>query len=144
MFRRMQAFAKRGYLAVSIDVRYHGSRQITKLDYQEALIQAWKDGKTRPFLLDTVYDLIRLLDHLEGRPDVDASRIGMTGISLGGMLTWLTAVCDERIAVTVPMIGVQNFEWAIHNNKWHDRVATISAVFNEAASSMGRPSVDSQ
>jgi dienelactone hydrolase len=43
------------------------------------------------------------------RPDVDAARIGMTGVSLGGMHTWLTAAVDERVAVAAPMIGVQHF-----------------------------------
>lgn len=43
------------------------------------------------------------------RPDVDAGRIGMTGVSLGGMHTWLAAAADERVAVAAPMIGVQFF-----------------------------------
>lgn len=31
----------------------------------------------------------------------------MTGISLGGMHTWLAAAADERVAAAAPMIGVQ-------------------------------------
>ena len=48
-----------------------------------------------------------LLDYLESRPDVDSRRIGMTGVSLGGMHTWLTASLDPRVGVAAPMIGVQ-------------------------------------
>lgn len=33
----------------------------------------------------------------------------MTGVSLGGMHTWLTAAADVRVAVAAPMIGVQHF-----------------------------------
>jgi PhoPQ-activated pathogenicity-related protein len=33
----------------------------------------------------------------------------MTGVSLGGMHTWLAAAADERVAVAAPMIGVQFF-----------------------------------
>lgn len=40
---------------------------------------------------------------------MDAARIGMTGVSLGGMHTWLAAAADERVAVAAPMIGVQFF-----------------------------------
>lgn len=46
---------------------------------------------------------------LLNRPDVDAARIGVTGISLGGMHSWLLAAADERIAAAAPMIGVQHF-----------------------------------
>lgn len=54
-----------------------------------------------------MWDLTILLDYLETRPDVDSSRIGMTGISLGGMHSWLTMALDDRVAVAAPMIGVQ-------------------------------------
>lgn len=40
---------------------------------------------------------------------MDAARIGMTGVSLGGMHTWLAAAADERVAAAAPMIGVQYF-----------------------------------
>jgi hypothetical protein len=36
-----------------------------------------------PFMYDTVWDLMRVLDFLETRTDVDTSRVGATGISLG-------------------------------------------------------------
>ncbi len=49
----------------------------------------------------------RLLDYLETRPDVDAARIGVTGVSLGGMHSWLLAAVDHRAAAAAPMIGVQ-------------------------------------
>ena len=49
----------------------------------------------------------RLLDYLETRADVDAARIGVTGVSLGGMHAWLLAAVDERVAAAAPMIGVQ-------------------------------------
>ena len=71
------------------------------------LCRAWKEGPEHPFLLDNVWDILILLDYLESRPDVDASRMGMTGLSLGGMHTWLTAALDDRVAVAAPMIGVQ-------------------------------------
>ena len=36
-------------------------------------------------------------------------RVGMTGVSLGGMHTFLAAAADERVAAAAPMIGVQGF-----------------------------------
>jgi dipeptidyl aminopeptidase/acylaminoacyl peptidase len=49
-----------------------------------------------PLLHPQPRDLIHLLDILEARPDVDAARIGMGGISLGGMLTWWVPATAAR------------------------------------------------
>ncbi len=42
-------------------------------------VRAWRDGLERPFLIDTVWDLLHLVDYLVTRPDVDPGRIGITG-----------------------------------------------------------------
>ena len=67
------------------------------------------EGRARaPFLAgQRLGHHVMLLDYLDARPDVDSARIGMTGLSLGGMHTWLAAALDDRVAVAAPMIGVQ-------------------------------------
>lgn len=49
-----------------------------------------------------VWNGMRALDYLQTRPEVDASRIGATGISGGGVMTWYLAAADERIRVAAP------------------------------------------
>ena len=50
---------------------------------------------------ERLWDLIRCVDYLQSMPEVDGSRIGCAGLSLGGeMAMWLGAM-DERIAATV-------------------------------------------
>lgn len=44
----------------------------------------------------------RVIDYLLSRPDVDASKIVVTGHSRGGKATLLAGATDERIALTVP------------------------------------------
>jgi len=48
---------------------------------------------------------IRGLDLLESRSDVDAKRLGVTGISGGGATTWWVAAADQRIQAAAPVCG---------------------------------------
>ncbi|MBO0952297.1 dienelactone hydrolase family protein [Fibrella forsythiae] len=107
----LKTLASQGFIAIAIDARYHGERQTGtgSTQYVAAMLQTYRTGQEHPFLYDTVWDVLRLIDYLETRPDVDASRIGVIGFSKGGMETYLAAAVDPRIAVAVPMIGVQSF-----------------------------------
>ncbi|XP_058785125.1 uncharacterized protein LOC131660027 [Vicia villosa] len=138
----LEAYASRGYIAISVDSRYHGERAKSATTYRDALISAWRTGNTMPFIYDTVWDLIKLADYLTQREDIDPSRIGITGISLGGMHAWFAAAADTRYAVVAPIIGVQGFRWAIDNDKWHDRVDSIKPVFEVARHDLGKSAID--
>jgi dienelactone hydrolase len=49
---------------------------------------------------------VRGLDYLVSRPDVDADRLGVTGISGGGAATFWISAADERVKVAVPVSGM--------------------------------------
>lgn len=132
--------ATNGFIAVAIDGRYHGERIQTgkgTAEYNTAILQAWHGSGAHPFYYDTVWDVMRLVDYLQTRPDVDAKRIGLAGISKGGIETYLTAAVDKRIAVAVPIIGVQSFRWALDNDDWQGRIGTIQGAFDDAAKDAG-------
>ena len=62
-----------------------------------------------------VWDSQRLLDYLATRPELDMSRVGMMGHSLGGKMTLYATAMDERIRAAVssePGIGLSfsNYE----------------------------------
>jgi len=48
-----------------------------------------------------VYDILRTIDYLETREDVDSSRIGCMGISGGGLVCTFASAIDQRIAAAV-------------------------------------------
>lgn len=100
--------------------------------------RAWSGGGEKPFLLDNVRDLRGVLDWLCTQPNVDARRIGVTGVSLGGMHTWLCAALDTRVAAAAPMIGVQSFAWALDNDFFHGRVDSLRSAFAAICSASGQ------
>ncbi|MSU77962.1 MAG: alpha/beta hydrolase [Gemmataceae bacterium] len=140
----MNELVKRNIIAVAIDARYHGQRSggaKGAAAYNQAILKAWKtkpgEPMEHPFYYDTVWDLWRLVDYLETRPDIDAKNIGMIGFSMGGIQTYLAASVDERVKVSVPAIGVQSFRWSLENDQWQGRANTIKLAHTEAAKDIG-------
>jgi len=129
--------AARGFVAVAIDARHHGQRvgrpDAGSAAYVAAIFDKFKGAPGYPFLYDTVWDLMRTLDYLEQRPDIDARRIGLLGISKGGMETYLTAAADPRLAAAVPVLGVQSYAYALEHEVWRPRVETFQGAFDSAA-----------
>jgi dienelactone hydrolase len=143
--------AKLGFVAVAIDGRYHGERAAGARGtaaYTHAITRAWRarpgEAQEHPFYCDTCWDVFRTLDYLETRADVDPKRIGMFGISKGGIETWLAAAVDDRVAVAVPAIAVQSFRWSLENGQWQGRARTIDATHRAAAGDLDEPEVNAR
>ena len=144
MLPHLRRYANMGFLACAIDSRYHGERGDPQ-QYTQALVAAWHANKKggepstqqRPFMYDTAWDLTKIMDWLCTRTDVDPLRIGITGVSLGGMHSWLAAAADPRIAAVAPLIGVQGYRFALDHEMYTGRVGSIQPVFEAIAASMG-------
>ena len=140
MLPRLMTLANRGFVAVAIDGRYHGERAGNapglETPYTTAIFEAYKTGREHPFFYDTVLDVMRLIDYLETRSDVDAARIGLGGTSKGGIETYLAAAIDPRVAVSVSERGVQSFKWGLDHGAWDSRAWTfrdaLAAVSDES------------
>ena len=57
-----------------------------------------------------IWDGLRALDYLAGRPEVDPRRLGCTGNSGGGTLTSYLMALDDRIAVAAPSCYITSLE----------------------------------
>jgi dienelactone hydrolase len=137
----IEKVAAAGFLGVAIDGRVHGER--TELGgeaiaYNNAIARAFKNGDSHPLYYDTVWDVMRLIDYLVTRKDVDPARIGLVGFSKGGIETYLAAAADPRVAAAVSYIAVQSFKWGLDNGAWRARVLTIEEGYNSAAKDAGR------
>jgi dienelactone hydrolase len=144
---RLTTLAARGFIGVAIDGRYHGERakrmEGLPNGYGNAIFKAFQTGEEHPFFYDTVWDVMRLIDYLETRPDVDTTRIGLGGFSKGGIETYLTAALEPRVVVAVAGHGVQSFKWALDHGAWDSRAWTIRDAL-EAAAEKNNTAVNAQ
>jgi len=65
----------------------------------------WHSTGYTPAGVET-WNAIRAIDYLVSRPEVDADRIGATGISGGGIGTFWIAAADERVKAAAPVSGM--------------------------------------
>ena len=101
-----QALAERGLCALCIDTWAFGERAGQKESeiFKEML---WR-GRVMWGMM--VYDSLRALDYLAGRPDVRADSIATLGLSMGSTMAWWTAALDERVKVTIDICCLTEFE----------------------------------
>lgn len=57
-----------------------------------------------------IWDAKRAIDYLISRPDVDGSRIGVTGCSGGGTVTAYISALDDRVKASAPSCYITSFE----------------------------------
>jgi dienelactone hydrolase len=56
-----------------------------------------------------IWDGMRAIDFLQSRPEIDAAKIGCTGISGGGTLTEYLMALDDRIVAAAPGCAINTF-----------------------------------
>jgi len=89
---------KRGFVTLSIGTP--ASMDPAGGDTREALIQAGKANRRQP-LTFLAYVAANCLTALAQMPEVDASRIGIIGLSYGGKWSMFASCLDERFACAV-------------------------------------------
>ncbi len=92
--------ARRGYLVLAMTQRGLDCRTPNTNDQAKDLLAR---GKT--LMGAIVYEIRQAVTHLCERPDTDPNRIGMTGMSFGGITTFYTWLVDERIGAAAPLCG---------------------------------------
>jgi dienelactone hydrolase len=94
-----------GCVALCIDSWVFGERShTTEADMFKAML--WR-GQVLWGMM--VYDGLRALDFLLEHPQVDPSRVGTLGMSMGSTMAWWLAALDERLKVTVDINCLTDF-----------------------------------
>lgn len=102
-------FARNGYVCLTIDSLQLGEIEAIHHGTNNLGMWWWLNRGYTPAGVEAC-NCIRALDYLETRPEVDKTRLGVTGRSGGGAYSWWIAAADERIACAVPVAGVTDLE----------------------------------
>ena len=107
------SFASNGYVTLVVDSPDRGERVVHGNDHIKygALTYLTGANSERYFSLD----VLRGIDYLLTREEVDAERIACTGVSGGAVSTLHAAALDERIRCAIPVCGVIPLSQLIEN-----------------------------
>lgn len=102
-------FARHGFVSLVLDTLQLGEIEgVHHGTYREQMWWWMARGYTPAGV--EAWNAIRALDYLQTRPEVDATRIGVTGRSGGGAYSWWLAALDDRITVAVPVAGITDLQ----------------------------------
>jgi len=109
--------ARRGIVALSLEWFNFGDLNVPGNDHDKiGLLELAGDNGLGLFYLA----MRRGLDYLDNDPDVDRSRIGMTGLSGGGWQTIVLGSLDTRVGPAVAVAGFSSLTTSIEHPEYHD------------------------
>lgn len=125
---RLERLANMGYYGVALDNRGHGERG--GADFAEQVIVEGKFNvyEVRRLMKETADDIPKLIDYFVKNEEVDESRIGMTGLSMGGYITFRALVIEKRIKVAVAILASPYFNELPKDVQYVDRPEVLKAL----------------
>lgn len=101
-----EELANLGYAGLCFDTWAFGERA-TRKESEIFKDMLWK-GQVMWGMM--VFDSLRAIEYLVGRPDVDTARLGTLGISMGSTMAWWVAALDERVKTCVDICCLTDFD----------------------------------
>jgi cephalosporin-C deacetylase-like acetyl esterase len=104
-------FAEKGIVGLAIDSWCFGERNHARgavggeLDTFKRML--WHGQVLFRMMM---FDLVRALDYLASRPDVDSEKIGAMGLSMGATHSWWLAALDERIRLCLDLCCLTDYQ----------------------------------
>jgi dienelactone hydrolase len=117
---RFKALAEKGLFVVAIDAHLHGERKVPGIFPKDrnlgGLGTDYAIWVHQSSVSHTARDVSKILDALSARPEVDLSRVGVAGVSMGASTCMVLAWKEPRVSVVVGLIGAVDF--------WYDVTKT--------------------
>lgn len=104
--------AKLGFFVLAVDAFGAGERAIGEElgEYHGEMVAATLFPIGRPLSGIQVFENMRAVDYLQSRPEVEPTKIGITGASGGGNQTMYAGAFDDRLGAVVPVCSVGNYQ----------------------------------
>ena len=110
---RLQQLARQNLFVLAIDAHLHGERKVPGIFPQGKSLGGLGTDYAiwvhQTSISHTARDVSKIIDALSARSDVDLSRIGVGGISMGSSTCMVLAWKEPRISVVVGLIGAVDF-----------------------------------
>ena len=118
---------RQGIAAVMIPLPYHLARRPKGKSSDELTLEADLDG-IRGWMIQACQDVRRTIDWISTQPLFDSKKIGISGVSLGAIVSSLVAGVDDRISAMAFLVGGVDFtemvyssSKAVHLREWISR-----------------------
>ena len=113
------SLARQGIAALTIKMPYYAARRGSGAQSRRRMI-SFVPEHTAEGMTQAVLDIRRAAAWLASRQEVDAERLGVTGISLGGIMSALSAEAEPRFRKVAIYLGGGNLALGIWENPHKD------------------------
>lgn len=101
----MKFFAGHDFFTIAVDNKHHGMRKEPPF-----AAMCMEDGKfnvlkIRKIINDSAYDIPKIIDYLINTENLDITRIGLYGISMGGYIAFKVLTMDDRVSFAALFIS---------------------------------------
>ncbi len=113
--RHGHTLAKHGYAALVIDPIQIAETAALHHGVLNQEMYEWYTRGYSPAGLE-VWNVIRALDYLETRPEIDKDKFAITGRSGGAAMSWFSASVEPRLKVAIPVMGIATYAVTVPDN----------------------------
>ncbi|WP_026676133.1 alpha/beta fold hydrolase [Fictibacillus gelatini] len=97
------SLAEAGYRVILPDMNYHGERS-SNLSMEQMYSSFWD------IVVQGIYDVNAIITELDNRGWIENERIGLSGTSMGGIITYGTLTQNDNIKAAVSLMGSPSYE----------------------------------
>ncbi|NQT82972.1 alpha/beta hydrolase [bacterium] len=108
--------APKEFFVLAIDLHLHGERGVRGIFARPDLPSLGEEYSVfvhQVSIAHSAHDFPFILKSLDGRKEIDLSRIGVGGISMGGSLAIVLAWQEKRISAVASLVGACDFWWDV-------------------------------